>query len=59
MSRFAKMIGAGLGAAIAKPVVYGIKLAFPDMDQATLDALEYIIFMVLSGGGAYVAPKNA
>lgn len=58
MKRISKMLGAGVGSAVATVIVFAIKQAVPDIDPATLDSIKFIIYTVLSMGGTYAAPAN-
>lgn len=58
MGKIAKMLGAGMGAAIASVAVFFLKKYVPDMDAQTLQSAQFLIYQVLTMGGAYVAPAN-
>lgn len=58
MKRLSKMLGAGVGSALATVAVFAIKQALPDIDPATLDSVKFIIYTALTMGGTYVAPAN-
>lgn len=58
MSRFSKMIGAGVGAAAASVAMFFIKKYVPDMDADTVQSLQFLIYTGLSMLGARQAPAN-
>lgn len=58
MGKISKMLGAGLGSALATAIVFAIKQAMPEMDPATADAIKFIVYTVLTMGGTYAAPPN-
>ena len=58
MNSLSKMLGAGLGSAIAAVVVYAVKHAAPDMDAGTLQSVQFIVYTVLTMGSTYAAPPN-
>lgn len=59
MGKISKMLGAGVGSALATVIVFAIKQAMPDIDPATLDSIKFIIYTVLTMGSTYVAPANS
>lgn len=58
MKRISKMLGAGLGSALATVAVFAIKQVIPDMDPSTAESVRFAIYTVLTMGGAYAAPAN-
>ena len=49
-----KAIAGGLGAALAKTVL----IFLPDLDPEQQQAVEYVIYTVLTGLAVYLAPAN-
>jgi hypothetical protein len=55
MRRISKAIAGGMGAAIARIAI----LFLPEMDAETREAVEYVIYVLLTGLSVYIAPANA
>jgi len=58
MGRISKMLGAGVGTALATIAVFFIKRQIPDMDPTTLQSVQFVLYSVLTMGGTYAAPAN-
>ena len=54
MKSISKAIAGGLGAAIAKVITAFI----PNMDESTKQALEYVIYTIITALAVYIAPAN-
>tara|TARA_R110000868_G_scaffold97880_1_gene269358 strand:- start:1330 stop:1509 length:180 start_codon:yes stop_codon:yes gene_type:complete len=59
MSKISKMLGAGVGSALAAVIVFAIHQTMPNMDQATLDSIKFIVYTILTMGSTYIAPANS
>lgn len=62
LGKISKMVGGLLGttggSAVAKILRAAIHGAIPSLDPPTLDAIEYAIWLAITGGAIYVAPPN-
>jgi hypothetical protein len=58
MGKVSKMMGAGLGSAVATVAVFFIQKYLPDVDAKTAEAITFSIYTLLTMGGAYAAPAN-
>lgn len=58
MKSVSKAIAGGVGASIAKIVVFLILHYFPGMDQGIRDAVEYLVYTGVTVGLVYFAPAN-
>jgi hypothetical protein len=58
MGKISKMLGAGVGSALAGVIVFMIHQAAPNIDPQTLDSIKFIIYTVLTMGTTYLAPAN-
>jgi len=54
IKRISKAIAGGLGAAVARTII----LFLPEMSPDQQQAVEYIIYTVLTGFAVYIAPAN-
>jgi hypothetical protein len=54
MNKISKAIAGGLGAAIAKTIM----LFIPEMNIESREAVEYVIYTVITGLAVYIAPAN-
>lgn len=55
MKTISKALAGGLGAALAKVATTAVKHYLPDIDS---QALEYVIYTVLTAATVYAAPAN-
>ena len=58
MKTISKAIGGGVGAALAKTITFALSTAFPHMDEGTKQAIEYLVYTIVTGLAVYVAPAN-
>lgn len=57
--KFNKAIAGGVGAAISTVVVALLKHFVPDLDMNTQQAVDFLIYTLLTGGIVYAAPANS
>lgn len=58
MGKISKLLASGLGVSLSIVLTPIILHYIPDATPQVHDALQYILYIVLTGGAVYVAPAN-